>query len=76
MNPPPYKSLNSTPVPEERTHPITIRVSTETLNEIDSRTPDRRRACREQYVMDALETYLGRPERAVYRLDKDGRYIS
>jgi hypothetical protein len=60
---------------EEKTHPITIRVSTEVLNDIDSRTPDRRRVCRETFLMDALQTYLGHPENVVYH-DKDGRYQS
>jgi hypothetical protein len=52
--------------PEPKTHPITIRVSTKMLNEIDSRTPDRRRVCRERFVMDAVEAYLGHPENVVY----------
>ena len=55
------------PTQEPKTHPITIRVSAEMLNEIDSRTPDRRRACRERFVMDALEAYLGHPENVVYK---------
>ena len=50
-----------------KTHPITIRVSRETLNEIDSLIPDRRRICRERYVMDAVEAYLGHPENVFYK---------
>ena len=38
------------------------------LNKIDKRTPDRRRVCRERFLLDALETYLGHPENVVYRL--------
>ena len=59
---------------DPKTHPITIRVSTETLNDIDSRLPDRRRVCREQYLLDALQAYLGHHENIYYHLDKDGRY--
>jgi len=59
---------------ESKTHPITIRVSAETLNDIDSRIPDRRRACREQFLRDALETYLGHPDEVVYHRDEDDRY--
>ena len=55
----------------DKTHPITIRVSIEMLNEIDNRTPDRRRICRQRFLLDALETYLGHPENVVYHL-KDG----
>jgi len=51
---------------EAKTHPITIRVSTDLLNEIDEHTPDRRRVCRKQFVMDALQAYLRHPEKAVY----------
>jgi len=62
-------------MPQEKTHPITIRVSIERLNDIDSRLPDRRRACRERFLMDALEAYLGHPERIFYR-GKGGRQPS
>jgi len=51
----------------DKTHPITIRVSTDTLNEIYEHTPDRRRPCRERFLMDALETYLGHLEKMVYK---------
>jgi hypothetical protein len=57
---------------KEKLNPITISVSSEMLNEIDSRTPDRR-VCRERFLMDDLEAYLGHPERVVDRL-KDNRY--
>ena len=46
------------------------------LNDIDSRLPDRTRVCRERYLLDALEAYLGHPEKVFYKLDKDGRYKS
>ena len=44
------------PTQQPKTYPITIRVSTEMLNEIDSRTPDRRRVCQERFGMDALHS--------------------
>ena len=59
---------------DSKTHPITIRVSTETLNDIDWRLPDRRRSCRERFLLDALEAYLGHPENVYYHFGKDGRY--
>jgi metal-responsive CopG/Arc/MetJ family transcriptional regulator len=53
-------------MPLEKTHPITIRVSQELLNEIDELTPDRR-ACRERFVMDAVQAYLGHSENVIYK---------
>ncbi len=58
---------------ESKSHPITTRVSIETLNEIDKRIPDRRRVCREQFLLDALETHLGHPEKVVYQINKHQR---
>lgn len=55
------------PTHEPTTHPITIRVSTEMLDEIDALLPDRRRACRERFVMDAVLAYLGHREKVVYK---------
>jgi hypothetical protein len=43
---------------ENKTHPITIRISDELFREIDDRAPDRRPACRARYVLDVLETYI------------------
>jgi metal-responsive CopG/Arc/MetJ family transcriptional regulator len=51
----------------DKTHPITIRISSEMLNQIDSRIPDRRRVCRERFVLDAVEAYLARALAAEHR---------
>ena len=42
----------------DKTHAITIRVSTQMLGEIDSRIPGHRKNKREQFILDAVESYL------------------
>ena len=42
----------------DKTHAITIRVSTQMLSKIDSHIPGHRRNKREQFILDALESYL------------------
>jgi metal-responsive CopG/Arc/MetJ family transcriptional regulator len=56
---------------EPKTHPIAIRVSIDMLNEIDTLIPDRRRVCRERFLMDAVEAYLGHPENVFYKPEQD-----
>ena len=46
----------------DKTHAITIRISTQMLSEIDSHIPGHRRNKREQFILDVLESYLGHRE--------------
>ncbi len=54
----------------DKTHPITIRVSTQMLNEIDSHIPGNGKIQREQFVLDALKAYLGHRDKASFVLPR------
>jgi hypothetical protein len=60
----------------DRTHAITIRVSTQMLSEIDSRIAGHRKLQRERFVLDALESYLRHREASYSSPDKVTKAIS
>src|SRR5260370_26099086 len=57
------------PIPDQA-HPITIRVSTRMLSEIDSHIPGHGKIQREQFVLDALKAYLGHRDKASFVLPR------